>query len=228
MRKIGIICAMEMEAEALRNALSGSRQEKRGAFSFTAGTYMDKEVILGLSGIGKVAAAVCTQTLLLSYAPDAVLNVGVAGSLSDDLEILDVALSTALVQHDMDTTPLGDPPGFLSGPNVVEIPADPTLLAAAEESAKKLGIRTRSGMIATGDQFIATQAQKAAILAKFPAIACEMEGGAVAQTAYLNGTPFLILRAISDSCRNEMDFTVFAPRAAQRSAELLLATLKRL
>ena len=153
-----------------------------------------------------------------------------AGSLSDKLKILDVALSTALVEHDMDTGPLGDPPGYLSGPGIIEIPADKTLLAVAEEAAREEGIHTLNGMIASGDQFIATPEQKSAILKNFPAIACEMEGAAVAHTAYLNKTPVLVLRSISDASSDVtgMEFSAFAPLASKQSAALLLAMIKKL
>ncbi len=230
MKKIAIICAMEVEADAIRALLTDPRTEEKGPFSFTVGKYGDKEIVLGLSGMGKVAAAAYTQAMILLYAPDAVLNVGVAGSLSEKLEILDVALSTQLVEHDMDTTPLGDPPGYLSGPGIIMIPADGTLLAAAEEAAREEGIHALSGTIASGDQFIASKEQKERILSLFPAIACEMEGAAVAHTAYLNRTPVLILRAISDSFtgQNEMDYALFKPRAAALSARMVMATLKKL
>ena len=230
MKKIAVICAMKIEADAVRAYMTDAHEIRSGAFSFTAGRIGNKEVILGLAGMGKVAAAAYTQAMILSVSPDAILNAGVAGSLTDDLEILDVALSAALVEHDMDTTPLGDPPGFLSGPNIVEIPADKGLLAAAESAAKALGVHTVSGLIASGDQFISTKAQKEKILSCFPAVACEMEGAAVAHVAFLNGTPCLILRAISDSFsgKNEMDFAAFAPRAAAQSARLVLETVKRL
>lgn len=230
MKKIAVICAMQVEADAVRERLTEVREVKKGAFSFIEGKAGDKEVVLGLSGMGKVAAAVYAQALILLYAPDAILNAGVAGSLSEKLDIMDVALSSALVEHDMDTTPLGDPPGFLSGPNIVEIPADAGMLAAAQDAAKALGIKTVAGLIASGDQFIATREQKEKILSCFSAIACEMEGAAVAHTAFLNRTPVLILRAISDSFtgKNEMDYAEFKPKAADRSARLVLETLKRL
>ena len=230
MKKIAVICAMQMEADAVREHLSDVREVKQGAFTFSTGKVGDKEVILALSGVGKVAAAATAQTMILSFAPDAILNVGVAGGLSDKLKILDVALSSALVEHDMDTGPLGDPPGFLPGLGIALIPADKTLLAAAEQAAREEVIRALTGLIASGDQFIATAEQREKILSHFPAIACEMEGAAVAHTAFLNGTPVFVLRAISDSSSdvNGMEFSAFAPLASGQSAKLVLAMLKLL
>lgn len=227
MKKIGIICAMESEAAAVRKRLTETRETRAGVVSITMGRFGEKEVFVGLAGMGKVAAAVCTQAIIDAFHPDAIINCGVAGCLTEKLDILDVALSTALVQHDMDTTPLGDPIGYLSGPGLIEIPADRDLLAAAERAAAELGIRTLSGLIASGDQFIAQKAQKEKILSHFPAIACEMEGAAVAQAAFLNGVPVLVLRAISDAFvgDNAMDFAAFAPRAAEQSGALVTRML---
>lgn len=230
MHKIGVICAMEMEREHLSGMLENKTEEKAGAFSFLCGSYGGKAVILGLSGIGKVNAALCAQALILRFAPDAIINSGVAGSLSPDLEILDIALSTALVQHDMDTSPLGDPVGWLSGPDRVEIPGDESLLRAAQTAAGDLGLHALPGIIASGDQFIATREQKERIITAFHPLACEMEGAAVAQAAWLHHTPVLVLRAISDSFsgKNEMDYARFAPQAAEQSARLLLRMLQLL
>ena len=227
--KVGIICAMPREADLILRALSQKAEEKVGDLSFYRGKIGEKEVILSVCGIGKVFAAVCAQTMILLYAPDCLINSGVAGSLTDDLAILDVALAENLVQHDMDTSPLGDPVGMISGINLIHLPASDSLRRCVQEEAASLGIRTRCGTIASGDQFIANKEQKDRIKRHFAAIACEMEGAAIAQTAYLNRIPFACIRAISDSFsgQNEMDYALFAEQAAERSAALLTAVLKQ-
>ena len=229
MRKIGVICAMKKEADRVAEAMTDRRTEEKGGFSFTLGRIGEKEVVLGLSGAGKVSAALCTQAMIFFYGVEAVLNSGVAGSLSRDCGVFDIALSTALVQHDMDTTAIGDPMGLLSGLGLVELPGDPELLRTAEEAARDLGLKTVAGVIATGDQFVAGRAQKEKILAHFPAVACEMEGAAVAYAAYINRVPVLVIRAISDAFdgRNEVDYAAFAPRAAETGARLLIETVQR-
>ena len=225
---IGVICALEKEASAIRAALTDATEEQHGGLRFTVGRYGEKTVVLSVCGVGKVFAALCAQTMLLCYQPRCLINSGVAGSLSEELEILDVAVSQNLVQHDMDTSPLGDPVGLISGLNLVYLPADEELIRAAQEAAARLGIRTKTGTVASGDQFIAKSEQKERIRSLFSAIACEMEGAAAAQVAALQQVPFVALRAISDSYtgQNEMDYPRFAVAAAERGAALLLEMLK--
>lgn len=226
--KIGIICAMEIEAEAIRARLENPETVKVASLRFEKGRIGGREVVIAVCGIGKVFAAICAQTMILHFAPDAIFNSGVAGSLSEKLDILDLAVSRDLVQHDMDTSPLGDPVGLISGINKVYLPADPILSEAVVRHAEALGIRTLTGTVASGDQFIAAKEQKERIRAAFSPIACEMEGAAVAQVAFVNAVPFCAIRAISDSFtgQNEMDYAAFAPAAAERGARLLIAILE--
>ena len=227
-KKVGIICAMETEAKNLLCAFEEKKEEKIGNLTFFTGKIGEKEVVLAVCGIGKVFAAMCAQTMILRFSPDCIINSGVAGSLSDRLDILDVAVAEDLVQHDMDTSPLGDPVGLISGINIVSIPADKTLKEEILSCAKYLSIPAISGRVASGDQFIAKKEQKDKILKEFSPIACEMEGAAIGQVAFVNGVPFACIRAISDSFsgKNEMDYALFADRAASRGAELLLQVLK--
>lgn len=226
--KIGIICAMKTEAEQILAAMKDKETKAVGSMTFTTGTIGKKEVVLCVCGIGKVFAAICAQTMILAFSPDCLINSGVAGSLTDALEILDIAVAENLVQHDMDTSPLGDPVGLISGINVVSLPADPHLAEEICNAAKALEIPAKKGRIASGDQFIATAEQKERIKAQFDPIACEMEGGAIAQVAFVNKIPFACIRAISDSYsgKNEMDYPVFASRAADRGASLLIKVLE--
>lgn len=227
--KIGIICAMASEAEQLLCAMTNTETKTVGSMEFHLGKIGEKDVILCVCGIGKVFAAMCAQTMILNFDPDCIINSGVAGSLTDRLEILDIAVAEDLVQHDMDTSPLGDPVGLISGIDRVDLPADEALATDICNAAKDLGIATRKGRIASGDQFIATSAQKERIKAQFDPIACEMEGAAIAQVAFVNGVPFACIRAISDSYsgKNEMDYANFAVAAAKRGASLLIRVLQR-
>ena len=226
--KIGIICAMKTEAEKLLSAMTDTKTKTVGSMEFHLGKIGKKNVILCVCGIGKVFAAMCAQTMILTFSPDCIINSGVAGSLTDRLEILDVAVAADLVQHDMDTSPLGDPVGLISGINRVELPADKELAECICTAAAELDMTTLRGRIASGDQFIATSAQKEHIKAQFDPIACEMEGAAIAQVAFANGIPFACIRAISDSYsgKNEMDYARFATEAADRGASLLIKVLE--
>ena len=158
--KFGVICAMESEAALLRASLKEPSTKTVGSLTFTEGKLGEKKVVLAVCGIGKVFAALCAQTMILHFAPDCIINSGVAGSLTDKLNILDLAVAENLVQHDMDTSPLGDPVGLISGINRVELPTDKTLNEEILAAARRLGFATLSGKIASGDQFIAKKEQK--------------------------------------------------------------------
>ena len=114
---IGIICAMKIEADAIRETLTSPVCETVSGIEFTRGSLHGKEVVMAVCGIGKVFAAICTEAMILRYAPSLVLNSGVGGTLTPALSIGDIAVATSLVQHDMDTSALGDPVGLISGIN---------------------------------------------------------------------------------------------------------------
>ncbi|MBR4184421.1 MAG: 5'-methylthioadenosine/adenosylhomocysteine nucleosidase [Clostridiales bacterium] len=225
---IGIIAAMNVEMESLRGFLTDTREETVSGVRFVSGLFEGREVVTAVCGIGKAAAALCAEAMILTYRPDAVINTGVAGTLTPALSIGSVAVSTAVVQHDMDTTALGDPAGYISGLDLVRIPADPVLSGQLDACARVLGIRTASGVIASGDQFISDAGKKRAIAETFGAIACEMEGAAIGQVCYSNGVPFCVLRAISDGADGDSssDYSAFVETAAARSVKLLCAFLR--
>ena len=128
--------------------------------------------------------------MIIKYAPDLIINSGVAGSLSSELSVCDVALAGAVVQHDMDTSPLGDPVGLISGINVVYINSSAEYTAKLAAAAGENGIKTLVGTIASGDQFIANGEKKAYVRDTFDAIACEMEGAAIGQVCYVTKRRF--------------------------------------
>ena len=223
---IGIICAMKIEADAIRETLTSPVCETVSGIEFTRGVLHGKEVVMAVCGIGKVCAAICTEAMILRYAPSLVLNSGVGGTLTPALSIGDIAVATSLVQHDMDTSALGDPVGLISGINKIYFEADRD--AVARLCAAKVGARTLCGTIASGDRFLADAAHKRFVADTFGAIACEMEGAAVAQVAYVNRTPFAVMRAISDSASGDatMEYPKFLAMAAARSHAILDAFLK--
>lgn len=196
--KIGIIVAMQSELEGLLSAMEFPCEEVISGMHFYSGTIEGKPVILTKSGVGKVFAAMCAQTLILRYAPDVLLGAGVAGSLQG-LTVGGAVIADKLVQHDMDTSAVGDPVGMISGIDRIYLPADPEVVRRLVRAAESLDVPYQTGTIASGDQFIADSAKKAYIAGTFGAAACEMEGAAIAQTAYVNGLPFAVIRGISDS-----------------------------
>lgn len=225
---IGIICAMKIEAEAIIASLSDTRTETVSGVEFTVGKRYDKEIVVAICGIGKVFAAICTEAMILKFAPTLIINSGVAGTLTAELSIGDIAIAKSLVQHDMDTSALGDPVGLISGINKIYFDADETAVAALETAAASVGANSVVGTIASGDQFMSDTAKKTAIRGRFNAIACEMEGAAVAHVAYVNGVPFAVLRAISDSASGDaqMEYPKFVAMAAERSHAIIDAFLK--
>ena len=220
---IGIIAAMDVEMKSLRSYMENTETEVISGIRFVRGTLEGKDVVTAVCGIGKVFAALCAQTMILHYQPRCIINTGVAGTLTDALTIGSIAVSSAVVQHDMDTSPLGDPVGLISGINKVELPADRLLTGQLSACAKVMGIKTATGVIASGDQFVASVERKAFIVEHFKAIACEMEGAAVGQVCYVNKIPFCVLRAISDSAdgSSHMDYPTFVQMAAEQSVALM-------
>ena len=220
---IGIIAAMDVEMKSLRSYMENTETEVISGIRFVRGTLEGKDVVTAVCGIGKVFAALCAQTMILHYQPQCIINTGVAGTLTEALTIGSIAVSSAVVQHDMDTSPLGDPVGLISGINKVELPADRLLTGQLSACAKVMGIKTATGVIASGDQFVASAERKAFIVEHFKAIACEMEGAAVGQVCYVNKVPFCVLRAISDSAdgSSHMDYPTFVQMAAEQSVALL-------
>lgn len=232
-RLIGIIGAMQIEVEALCAEMQNKAEECFSGITFVRGQLYGRELVVAKCGIGKVFAAICAQTMIMKYAPDVIINSGVGGTLTGRLSIGDVALSTCAVQHDMDTTPLGDPAGLVSGINKVYFEADEKVLSDMEKCISSVGVRCVRGIIATGDVFLDDSERKQKIhrlfdLPECECIACEMEGGAIAQACYINNTPFCIIRAISDGGdeNSSLDYPQFLKMAAERVTAALKCYIK--
>lgn len=219
---IGIIGAMQMEVDNLKESMSDIRTESYSGVTYICGKIADTDVVAAVCGVGKVFAAICAEAMILTYHVDMVINIGVAGTLTKDLGVLDVAVADKVVQHDMNTSAIGDPIGLLSGLNEIFLPADDKMRALLCECLKEEGIHYLSGPIATGDLFVETNAQRGVIRERFGAIAAEMEGGSIGQVCYVNEVPFTILRSISDGAGGAMDYETFAEKAAIQSIEVVL------
>jgi adenosylhomocysteine nucleosidase len=226
---VGIIGAMQIEVEALCAAMTNTETETVGGMTFVCGDLRGKRVVCAKCGIGKVFAAMCAQTMILRYAPAVIINSGVAGTLSDKLSIGQIALAEQVVQHDMDTSPIGDPVGLISGINIIYIPADPAVTDGLAVAVEGLGVPYMRGTVASGDQFICHTADKDRIRGTFeapekPVIACEMEGAAIGQVCYVNGVPYGILRAISDGGDEQAfaDYPTFLAAAAETATRVML------
>jgi adenosylhomocysteine nucleosidase len=225
---IGIIGAMSVEVAELKSKVTDAKSETVFGTEYVSGKLCGKDVVIAQCGVGKVFAATCASTMILKYNVTAVINTGVAGTLVSCLNILDFAVSSFVVQHDMDTTATGDVPGLLSGINMVELPASRRLSSLALNTALEQGSSCARGVIASGDQFISSVERKDYIRTTFGAIACEMEGAAVGHVCYLAGVEFVIIRCISDSATGtaEMEYPEMVKRAAAKSEALVLAMLE--
>ena len=184
------------------------------------------------SGIGKVNAGICTQILVDDYGVDCVINTGIAGSLRNEINIGDIVISTDAVQHDMDVRIFGYPLGEIPQMGVLSFQADEHLAEVAEEVCKEVNpeIQVFRGRVVSGDQFISSKEVKNRLIEEFNGSCAEMEGAAIAQGAYLNKIPYVVLRAISDKADDSatMDYPTFESEAARHCVNLLQEMVKRL
>lgn len=226
---IGIIGAMDVEVEFLKAALIDKKEKNISGINFVSGKLSDKDVVIAKCGIGKVFAAICAQTMILEFSPDYVINTGVAGALKKGIAVGDVVVSSDAVQHDMDTSALGDPKGLVSGINVINFPADKKLVSTMQTAVEKQGVKAIVGTVASGDKFVYEAEEKARIAEEFSACACEMEGAAIAHTCFVNSTPFVVVRAISDSLDGgAADYLTFVGKAAKTSANTVISAIEKL
>lgn len=229
---LGIIGAMDEEVSKLKAMLSDTTVTKKAGMEFYSGTLHGKSVVIVKSGIGKVNAAICAQILADVFNVSAIINTGVAGSLNDKINIGDIVLSKDAVQHDMDTTAFGDPVGVIPRMDVSAFPGDEKLIKLAKECCNEVlpQIQTFTGRIVSGDQFISDKEKKKWLTDTFGGCCTEMEGAAVAHAAYLNGIPFLIIRAISDKADDSaaaMDYPAFEAMAIENSVKLMSAMIEK-
>jgi adenosylhomocysteine nucleosidase len=196
---IGIICAMEEELTSIvRNLdVTTSHIPSKSDFDVYTARYGRHELVFILCGIGKVNAAIHTQMLIDSYSIEYLINVGVAGSLSADLTFGDVVVASDLVEHDMDVSGFGLPLGQIPRMDVFAFKSDPILLECADK-IKIANHKTVIGRIVSGDQFIDSKEKVEFLHSHFNALACEMEGAAIAHTCHVNNIPFIVIRALSD------------------------------
>lgn len=226
--KIGIIGAMQMEVDNLKESMENQSTVTVSGIKFVSGTIGEVEVVAAVCGIGKVFAAICAEAMILKFNPDMIINIGVAGTLTKDLSVLDVAVASDVFQHDMDTSALGDPVGLISGLNQIFFPTDEKMRTLLCEVLSDKGIHYVTGPIATGDLFMHVPEKKAQVRKDFGAIAAEMEGGSIGHVCTVNNVPFAVLRSISDGDGGAIDYQTFAEKAAVVSIEVILEFIARL
>lgn len=236
--KIGIIGAMEEEVEHLTRDIENTHRVSVAKRDYIGGTLFGREVVAAFSRWGKVAAATTTTTLIERFNVDLVVFTGVAGAAAPHLEIGDVVVASSSIQYDLDVSALPGLERFevpLLG--VSRFPVGRELLARARHSAEKFvssglseviprellaafGIdlpKVVTGLIGSGDRFIADQAFLCELRTALPELQCvEMEGGAVAQVCYEYDIPMTLFRVISDKADHSavIDFPAFVSKIA--------------
>ena len=229
---IGIIGAMEEEVSILKEAMDIEETVEYATMQFCKGVLCDKNVVIVKSGIGKVNAGICAQILVDKFGVDVLINTGIAGSLDAAIDIGDIVISTDLVEHDMDASIFGDPIGQVPRMDTFSFPADPVLVEKAVAANKEANpdLKTFTGRIVSGDQFVSSSKVKERLVELFQAKCTEMEGAAIAHAAYLNRVSCVIIRAISDKADNSatMDYPTFEKKAIAHSVKLVRNLLSRI
>ena len=228
---IGIICAMQIEADGILALAQNTREETINDLRFIRGTLNGKEIVTVVCGVGKVNAAMCAVTLINRYAPELVINSGVAGALSPLVSIGDLVIATKTVEHDMNTTALGDKQGEISFPDgkVTYFVCDKNASSLLAECARELPeTKTAQGIIASGDIFVSDRRKRLLINDRFGAVACEMEGAAIGHVCHCCRVPYAVLRAISDDMDENkgVDFVRFCALAAEKTVAVIDAFTK--
>lgn len=229
---IGIIGAMEVEVANIKKMLIDANAFVQANMTFVSGKLFGKEVVVVRSGIGKVNAAICAQILADKFNVSYIINTGIAGSLRAEINIGDIVLSKDTLQHDMDCTNFGYDLGVIPQMKESTFVGSSHLIQVAKNACKQElpELNVYEGRVVSGDQFISDKAKKEWLINTYDGYCTEMEGAAIAQAAYLNNVPFLIIRAISDKADDSasMDYPTFEAQAAQNSIKLLCEMIKEI
>ncbi len=233
MKKLGIIGAMSVEVQTLKEAMQSLKVSTRAGMEFYEGTLEGLPAVVVQCGVGKVNAALCVQVLCDCYGVTHVVNTGVAGSLCAQLDIGDLVISDDAMYHDFNCAPINPnyAIGQVPGLPVRSFKADDMLIKMAYDAADTVNPgHVRIGRVASGDQFVCSKDQKQQIIEDTGALCTEMEGTAIAHAAWRNDVPFVVIRAISDKADDsaEMDYPTFENIAAHRCAKVTKALAKAL
>ena len=190
--KIGLAYALEGEIESILRTTDAKQLE---TVCGVAVYEIAPDVLAYVGGVGKVNAAMSAQLFIDRYHPDWIISAGVAGCFRD-LPIGAMVLADSFIQHDVDTTAVGDPIGFVSTVDRVEFPTSDVEAISALLSS--LGVEHLTGRVATGDWFAVKGERSAWVRDTFHPDLVEMEGCAIAQVCLRNGTRFVSLKSVSD------------------------------
>lgn len=231
-KTIAIIGAMEAEIAWLKTQLHNIQTHQFAEkFTIYTGTIQQHNIVLSLSGIGKVNAAIAATLVIQHFSPDCVINTGSAGGIGQGVRVGDAVIGQEAAHHDVDATVFGYVHGQVPQLSA-RFTAHSELVSAASLAAKAFqAAKVHQGLIVSGDCFVHHQEHIAQIKQHFAdAQAVEMEAAAIAQTCALFNVPFVIIRAISDSAEEkaEISFEEFLKVAAQHSAQMVLDLIDKL
>lgn len=222
---LGIISAMVTESDLVAKAMTDREETEISCLKMVKGKLSGRDAVIITGAFGKVSAAIAAQMLIDKFNVDKIVNIGVAGGLHKDMRQCDFAVAEKFVQHDVDTSPLGDPVGMISGLYLDRFYTDENIRNTLIEAVRRnAGKEPFVGTFATGDQFVASKERSDYIRDTFDAIACEMEGGAIAQACTMLGVPFAALRCISDNADGEagMSYDEFRDKTAALCAKIII------
>jgi adenosylhomocysteine nucleosidase len=227
MNRIGIIGAMQIEIDLLLEKLHIHEEHTVAGMPFYKGTFMDTEVIITCSGVGKVNAAACTQILISKFDIDTIINTGVAGGLHFDVKVGDLVISTNVTHHDVNKNQMKNLFPFQEAFHASEELRD---LAQKAVNSSSLNITVHEGRIVSGECFVEDSKLKEQLVTEYAPHCTEMEGAAIGHVAYINDVPFLVMRCISDSADDEaqVSYDDFAKTAANYCSEIIVEMLKNI
>ncbi len=230
---IGVIGAMEEEINNIKPYIDIVSTKSMAGLDFFIGNMSGHNIILVRSGIGKVNGAVCTQILIDLYAVDCIINIGVAGSIAEDLKIGDIVISSDTMHHDVDTTHFGDKLGIIPRMKTSIFEANKQLIDIAKDCAEaeiKNNQSVHIGRIVSGDQFICDIDLKNKIKQVFNPKCVDMESASIGQVCYLNNMPFVAIRSISDGSddSNPDEYENFFRDSALKASLVLNSMIKKI
>ena len=220
--KIALQFAMPSEFHAMPGAKDMEPFETVSGVPFYQ---VEPDIIACAGGVSKVNAAMATQLLISLYQPDLVLNAGVAGCF-EDMPIGSIVLAEGFLQHDVDTSALGDPVGLVSTVNRVQFPTSD--LDRARAAMDRVGVPYRTGWVATGDWFAIDTPRAHWIADTFHPLLCDMEGCADAQVCLRNNVPFMSIKSVSDCLFEHHDFVFNFPTAMRDLNRVVMAFVDQL
>lgn len=219
----GIIGALDAEVKEIISVMHDVETDDGAYITFYKGRIGENKVVVCVCSVATVNAAAAAQLMIDRYDVDCVINTGIAGGTADYIHPLEIVVSNTAVFHDRDD-------GVIKNyfPYCVEFAADDSLITSAVTAAAAANIKTYIGRVATGDTFVTSSTLKTAIVNRCQPLCVDMEGAAIAQVAYMNKKPFVIIRTISDNADDDAAETYddFMDVAAKNSAMTVIGMIE--